>query len=437
MPSASVRVRFAPSPTGHLHIGSARTALFNQLFAKNNEGHFFLRIEDTDALRSDEKYLAEILDSLRWLGITWDGEPTYQSKQHDLYRGYAETLCDRHFAYRDGDAIILTVDDAGEVSFFDLVREKITVKKSEIKDQVLIKSDGTPTYNFACVIDDADMAITHVIRGEDHISNTPKQLLLYQALGLEPPQFAHIPLILSKDGGRMSKRHGATSISEYRAMGYLPEALVNFLSLLGWSPGDDRQILSREETVRDFCLENVHRAGAVFDIDKLNWMNGQYIMKLSREELVARIAGFLKEKNVVSEAVDIKKLAEVVAMYRERAKTLSDFESVYRIFFGGTFEYIEKAVTKHLKDTDRAIFQEWHTKLQSVDPFDKGNIEQALRGMADEKGIKPAKLIHPTRVAISGTDIGAGLFEMMEILGKDTVLKRIRSSIETFVQQRI
>ena len=244
---SQVRVRFAPSPTGYLHIGSARTALFNWLYAKHTNGTFLLRIEDTDRERSRAECLDEILGSLRWLYMDWEGEPVFQSKRFDTYRQYAHDMLGKGLAYKDGEAIIFKVAKDRMVAFDDVIHGRIEVSTNEIKDQVLMKSDGTPTYNFACVIDDAEMKISHIIRGDDHISNTPKQVLLCEALGLDLPQFAHIPLILSKEGGRMSKRHGATSIFEYKNMGFLPDALVNFLSLMGWAPGEDREILSLEE----------------------------------------------------------------------------------------------------------------------------------------------------------------------------------------------
>ncbi len=245
-----VRVRFAPSPTGFLHVGSARTALFNWLFARNQKGEFLLRIEDTDRARSKEEFLQEILDSLKWLGLNWDGQIEFQSKRLDRYRELAERLLAEGTAYKDGQAILYKVTPGETISFQDVIHGSISVNTLEIKDQVLVKSDGTPAYNFACVVDDSEFKITHVIRGDDHISNTPKQLLLYRALKLEPPQFAHIPLILGTDRSRLSKRHGATSLREYRKMGYLPEAVVNFLSLLGWSPGEDREILSIDQIVK-------------------------------------------------------------------------------------------------------------------------------------------------------------------------------------------
>src|SRR3989338_4111431 len=294
-----VRVRFAPSPTGYLHIGSVRTALFNWLYAQHNKGSFLLRIEDTDFLRSKDEYLDEILGSLKWLYMNWDEEPVFQSKRFEIYRRYAEDILKKGLAYKEGDAIIFKVEKDNKVSFDDVIHGRIEISTDEIKDQVLLKSDGTPTYNFACVVDDAEIKITHVIRGDDHISNTPKQILLYKALGFPIPNFAHIPLILSEEGGRLSKRHGATSIFEYKSMGFLPEALVNYLSLMGWAPGNDREILPLEEMIKLFDVKDVNKTGATFDIDKLSWINGQYIKNTGTAKLVSRTENFLKEKNII------------------------------------------------------------------------------------------------------------------------------------------
>ncbi|MDD2654461.1 MAG: glutamate--tRNA ligase family protein, partial [Candidatus Omnitrophica bacterium] len=278
-----IRVRFAPSPTGNLHIGGARTALFNWLYAKSQKGQFILRIEDTDAKRSAQQYLDEILFSLKWLGFDWD-EIYYQSKRQDIYKEYAGKLVKEAKATHSEGAIIYTVPER-KIKVYDLIRGEIEFDAEDIKDQVLMKSDGTPTYNFACVVDDATMNITHVIRGDDHISNTPKQIMLYEALGFNLPKFAHLPLILGKDGGRLSKRTGATAISEYRNMGYLPEALVNYLMLLGWSPDANQEIVPIERAIKNFSIKKVNKTAAVFSIEKLNWINNQYLKKIDENKL--------------------------------------------------------------------------------------------------------------------------------------------------------
>jgi len=375
-----IRVRFAPSPTGYLHIGSARTALFNWLYARHSNGEFILRIEDTDKARSKEEYLDEILGSLRWLFMNWDEEPVFQSKRFEIYRRYAEDLVKRGLAYKEGEAIIFRVEKGKTASFEDIIHGRIEVSTDEIKDQVLMKSDGTPTYNFACVIDDAEMKITHVIRGDDHISNTPKQILIYNALGFAIPRFAHIPLILSTDGGRLSKRHGATSIFEYKDMGYLPEAIVNYLTLMGWSPGQDREILPPDEIIKLFDVKDVNKTGATFDIDKLSWMNGQYIKDMPLDELVARTENFLKEKNVIGGGFDRNIWRGVVSVYKERTRTLKDFIGVHDIFFKDEFEYDEKAVEKYLKKPEsKNIMSKCKITLEGLPKFDKISIEGSYR----------------------------------------------------------
>ena len=425
-----VRVRFAPSPTGYLHIGSARTALFNWLYARHNNGAFILRIEDTDKERSKSEYLDEILASLKWLFMSWDGELVFQSGRFDVYKKYAEDLVEKGLAYREGPAIIFKVEKAKKVSFEDMIRGRVEFSTDDIKDQVLIKSDGTPTYNFACVVDDNQMQITHIIRGDDHISNTPKQVMLYEALKLPLPKFAHIPMILSKDGGRMSKRHGATSIFEYKNMGFLPEALVNYLSLMGWAPGNDVEILPINEIVKLFDIKDVNKTGATFDMDKLSWINGQYIKNMETKELAVRAENFLADKKIIDDKFDKDRWVNITAAYKERTRTLEDFISVYKIFFCDDVEYDEKAVAKYLnKPNSKEIMHRCKSAIEPDDKFDKVSIEESYRKLADELKVKAAELIHPTRVAISGKTVGAGLFDMMELLGREKVLKRLSKFI--------
>ncbi|PIR65247.1 MAG: glutamate--tRNA ligase, partial [Candidatus Omnitrophica bacterium CG10_big_fil_rev_8_21_14_0_10_43_8] len=339
-----MKVRFAPSPTGYLHIGSARTALFNWLYARHSGGKFILRIEDTDLERSKAEFLDEILDSLKWLGLDWDTELIHQSKRLDIYRKYAKKLLDEGLAYeaegeirsKDGSvtkdskritqkAVIFKVQPGKIIKINDLVHGPIEINTDTIKDQVVIKSDGFPTYNFACVVDDAEMQITHVIRGDDHISNTPKQILFYEALGFNLPEFGHVPLILGSDRSRMSKRHGATSIREYREQGYLPQAMVNFIALLGWSPGKDREVLPIDEIIKEFDIKNAKSVNAVFDIEKLNWMNGQYINKFDNQELLDLLMPELKSRGWISDQTNKDWLLKVTGLFKERARTLVDF----------------------------------------------------------------------------------------------------------------
>src|SRR3989338_5924405 len=332
-----VRVRFAPSPTGNLHIGGARTALFNWLYAKAKNGEFILRIEDTDKARSKREYLDEILYSLSWLGLNWD-EVYYQGQRFSIYREYAGRLLKKGAAYREksqnaGEAIIFKVTPQ-KIKINDLIRGEIEFEAETIKDQVLIKSDGTPTYNFACVVDDATMNITHVIRGDDHISNTPKQVIINQALNFTLPEFAHLPLILGKEGGRLSKRTGATAISDYRKQGYLSSALVNYLLLLGWAPGGNREIIDIHEAVKLFEIKNINKTAAVFDLDKLKWINNQYLKKADTEKLTdAIIPLLLKKKYIQKDDFDRNYISSLVKLFQGRLTTLLDFLDWADFFF--------------------------------------------------------------------------------------------------------
>lgn len=425
-----VRVRFAPSPTGFLHIGSARSALFNWLFARHENGKFLLRIEDTDRTRSKDEFLNEILASLKWLGMDWDEELVYQSKRLDIYRATAEKLLKEDKAYKEGEAVRFKMPKK-KIKFNDIVHGDIEFDSEVLKDEVLIKSDGFPTYNFACVIDDAQMKITHVVRGDDHISNTPKQIALYEALGYDVPKFAHIPLIMGPDGSRLSKRHGATSISEYKQQGYLADALANFLALMGWSPGDDREILSKDDLIKDFTLKRVVKTSAVLGIDKLNWLNSQYIMNKSSEELLELLVPFLKADKLIGEDFDREKIADLVELYKIRIRTLTEFPVHIKPFYADDLDFDQKGVDKHLKKEGvKEILLKWKEKLSGLSNFEKKALEENCRQLAEELSIKPAKVIHPTRMAISGSTKGAGLFEMMEVMGKDKVITRLEYVIK-------
>jgi len=427
-----VRVRFAPSPTGFLHIGSARSALFNWLFARHEKGKFLLRIEDTDRIRSKDEFLDEILASLKWLGMDWDEEPVRQSKRIDMYKKAAENLIKKEKAYREGDAIRFRMPKK-KIKLYDITRGEIEFDSEILKDEVLIKSDGMPTYNFACVIDDVNMKITHVIRGDDHISNTPKQIAIYEALGCEVPKFAHIPLIMGPDGGRLSKRHGATSIMEYKNQGYLADAIVNFLALMGWSPGDNREILSKDELIKEFTLEKVNKTSAVFNIDKLNWLNGQYIKEKDSKELLELLLPLMREEGLIGEVFDRGKLLNLVELYKIRLRTLTDFPKYIKTFYTDEIDFDQAAVEKHLKrEGTKELLAKWSKRISNLSSFDKNTLEENCRLLADELKIKPAELIHSTRVAITGCTAGAGLFEIMEIMGKDTVLKRLEYATGAF-----
>jgi len=424
-----VRVRFAPSPTGYLHIGSARTALFNWLYARHTGGRFILRIEDTDTQRSKPEFLDEIVGSLKWLGLDWDEGPIFQSQRFDRYRAAAESLLKAGVAYQDGPAILYRVTPGETIRFTDAVHGEITVESQTLKDQVLMKSDGTPSYNFCCVVDDANLTITHVLRGDDHISNTPKQLLLYRALGLTPPVFAHIPLILGEDRSRMSKRHGATAIAEYRKAGYLPEALINYIALLGWSPGDDRELLSREEIITTFDLPRIGRTGAMFNVEKLDWMNGEYLKNIPPEVLVGLWMPLLTERGGLPEGITGAKLEPIIRLFHGRVSTLDDFVTQAGAFFTPEVAFDPEAVEQRLKVPGAADrLQRFADRLLRLETWDAAAIELACRRLADELGLKAADLIHPARVAVTGRSVGPSLFHSLEVLGQSKTAQRLKAA---------
>jgi glutamyl-tRNA synthetase len=424
-----IKVRFAPSPTGFLHLGSARTALINWLYARHTGGELLLRIEDTDQVRSDKKFLEEILEDLRWMGLDWDGEPIYQSDRFALYLQQAEKLLSEGKAYREGEAIIFTVAKARIIEVEDVIHGTIRFNTDEIKDQVMIKSDGSPAYNFCCVVDDAEMGITQIIRGDDHISNTPKQILFYEALGCEVPAFAHMPLMMGADGAKLSKRHGAVAIEEYRKEGFLPEAMVNYLTLLGWTPGGDREIISADEAVKIFELKDMSDTQARFDVQKLRWMNGEYIAAKSEDTLYPEIAAFLEDAGVGAAPEVEHKIKQLMGLYRVRIKTLKDFVEMTRCFFGEDYPVEEKGKEKYLGSPEnRANLKVFADRIEEAEDFTHGEIERICRNIMEERGLKASGIIHPTRMAISGSTTGAGLFEMMEVMGKDKVLERMRKA---------
>lgn len=434
--SSPVKVRFAPSPTGYLHIGGARTALFNWLFARHNKGIFLLRIEDTDQQRSTEEATQAILDSMQWLGLDWDEGPYYQSQRLSVYKQYAENLIPQGKAFYDTDADgrkairFKMLDGVTEIN--DLIHGTITFDTALIEDFVILKADGFPTYNFACVVDDAEMGITHIIRGDDHISNTPKQIALYNAFGLKTPEFAHIPMILGEDGSRLSKRHGATSVTEYRDKGYLPHALVNFLALLGWSPGNDQEIISIGEMIEKFSLKRVNKTSAQFNNVKLDWMNGQYI-KNSPVDLLTKEATFFFEKSGIVDMTSISSewMGNLVKLYHERFKTFQDLLSQTKFFFSDTIEYDQAAVDKFFKKEGIAeLLEAVYSAITPVDIFDKEHLEDCLRTLTTKKGIGFSKIAQPIRVAITGKSVSAGIFETMELLGKEKTQKRLRYTID-------
>ncbi len=429
-----IRVRFAPSPTGNLHIGGARTALFNWLYARSRKGEFVLRIEDTDAKRSRQEYVDEILYSLGWLGFNWD-KIYYQSQRLEVYLDSARRLLKQGLAYTEksadgnGEAIIFKVRPQ-EVVVNDLIRGRISFDSENIKDQVLIKSDGTPTYNFACVVDDAEMGISHIIRGDDHISNTPKQVLLYQSLGLRLPEFAHLPLIMGSDG-RLSKRTGATAISDYRKLGYLAEALVNYLLLLSWSPGDNREVIDIKEAAKIFDIKQVNKTAAAFDLNKLSWMNNQYIKSYDTQKLADLLVPELAERGLIDgNNFDRNYLNSLVKLFQDRMNTLLEFAERADFFFCEDPAMDQKAKEKYLSRDLSREFRMFSQRLSSLPVFDTASIEISFRQMVAELGIESKALIHPVRVALTGKTVGPGLFDVIYHLGLDRTKERLAKFIK-------
>lgn len=440
--SSNIKVRFAPSPTGYLHIGGARTALFNWLFARHNKGVFLLRIEDTDQQRSTEAATQAILDSMKWLGLEWDEGPYFQSQRLSIYKQNAEKLVSNGKAFYDTDAegrkaIRFRMQD-GVTEINDLIHGTIAFDTSLIEDFVILKADGFPTYNFACVVDDAEMGITHIIRGDDHISNTPKQIALYQAFGFKLPEFAHIPMILGEDGSRLSKRHGATSVTEYRDKGYLPHALVNFLALLGWSPGNDQEIISITEMIEKFTLKRANKTSAQFNNTKLDWMNGQYIKNTPVELLTAEVKRFFEKSGNATVEIPGEWLTNLVKLYHERFKTFQDLLNQTRFFFTDMIEYDQAAADKFLrKEGIGALLKEVHSAISQVDTFDKKTLEGSLRALTERLGVGFSKLAQPIRVAITGKSVSAGIFETMELLGKEKTIKRLDYAIKNLCETSV
>ncbi len=422
-----VTVRFAPSPTGFLHLGSARTALINWLFARKIGGKMLMRIEDTDQVRSKKEFLDEILEDMKWLGLDWDGDLTYQSDRFDVYRQKAEQLLDEGKAYKEGEAIIYKVEKGRTVELDDMIHGKITFNTDEIKDQVMMKSDGSPAYNFCCVVDDVELDITHIIRGDDHISNTPKQILFYEALGHAIPKFGHMPLMMGADGAKLSKRHGGVSVEEYKEAGFLPEAIMNYLMLLGWSPGEDKEILSLKEALELFDISNMSDVQSKFDIQKFTWMNAEYIKATPTDKLADLLKEHLAKKGQDVSSMPDEEFRDLVELYKVRIKTLDEFYPLTQSFFSDEYDVEEKGKRKYLDVAENKenlkVFAEG---LGGLEEFSHEKIEEVCRKIAEERELKASGIIHPTRMAISGQTKGAGLFEMMQVMGKEKVIERMR-----------
>ena len=463
-----IRVRFAPSPTGHLHIGGARTALFNYLFARHHHGAFILRIEDTDRSRSTEEYIEAIIEGMKWLKLDWDEGPYRQTDRFDIYRSYVERLLKEGRAYRcyctpdeleqrrqealaqgktpkyDGRCRNLTepisdrpyavrfrMPQEGRTMVNDLIKGVVEFENSQLEDLIIMRSDGTPTYNFVVVVDDIDMEITHIIRGDDHLNNTPKQIHIYKAFGWEPPAFGHLPMILGADKTRLSKRHGATSVMAYKDMGYLPDALVNYLVRLGWAYGD-QEVFAREELIKYFSLENIGKSAAVFNPEKLLWLNSQYIIKEDAKNLAEMSIPFLIREGIISEGqeLDMEWLSKAVNSLKERVRTLVELANSLRYYI---LEYVEidpKAKEKFLKPENIKYLSELHEILAGLTDFTAAEIEKVFHSFAEKHGIKLGAIAQPVRVAITGGTASPGLFEVLEIVGKEKVLKRLSKVIE-------
>jgi glutamyl-tRNA synthetase len=416
----SFRLRFAPSPTGFLHIGGVRTALFNWLYARHEGGEFLLRIENTDRSREVEASVGQIQESLRWLGLDWDGEVAFQLDRLERHGEVARRLVAEGHAYEDEGAIRFRMPDDGVTSWDDVIRGRIEFPNERLEDVVLLRSDGRPTYNFASPVDDMDDAITHVVRGEDHVSNTPKQIRVLEALGASIPRYAHVPNVLGEDGRKLSKRHGAVSVEEFRAEGYLPEALVNYLALLGWSLDEKTTVIPPEELVRHFTLERVGASGATFDYDKLRWLNGVYLRELGAEEYADRLVAYLRETGFDGEEATIRAAAPLV---QEKITTLAEFPAFAGFFFGPV------EADSELLDGSAPLLTGVQEDLADVEPFTAEAIETALRALAERHGLKPRNAFGPIRVAVTGSKVSPGLFESIELLGRDETLARLRSAV--------
>jgi glutamyl-tRNA synthetase len=407
----------APSPTGLMHIGNVRTALFNWLFARNQGGEFRLRIENTDTGREVAEATDQIQESLRWLGLDWDGPVTFQLDRLEHAQQEARRLVDEGTAYEDEGAIRFHMPDEGATAWDDVVLGRVEVPNETIEDVVILRSDGRPTYNFASPIEDALDGITHVIRGPDHVSNTPKQINILRALGAEVPVYAHVPNVNGDDGRKLSKRHGAVTVEEFRDKGYLPEALVNFLALLGWSYDDKTTIMSRDELVDRFTLDRVGASPATFDYAKLDWMNGVYLRGLSPEAYADAVLTYLREQGIDWEEELVRRAAPLA---QEKIETFGRFPDFVRFLF----EPVEGV--NGFDQAGRTMLAAAADALSAVEPFDAGGIEQALRGTAEQLGLKPRQAFQPIRVAVTGSTISPGLFESLELLGRDASLERIR-----------
>ena len=461
-----IKVRFAPSPTGFLHIGGVRTALFNWLFARHHGGKFILRIEDTDLSRSTEESIQEILESMRWLGLDWDEGPFRQTERQEIYTKKIMHLLSTGKAYHcyctpeeldqkrsdaqkaglkpkyDGTCrertdtpeapyvVRFKAPQEGSVVVEDLLRGKVIFDIAELDDLIIQRTDGTPTYNFVVVVDDSEMGITHVIRGDDHLSNTPRQCLLYDALDFKRPRFSHISMILGQDKTRLSKRHGATSALAYRDMGYMPDAMINYLARLGWSHGD-QEIFSREEMIEHFSFESVHTSAAVFDADKLSWLNEHYIKSTPTQELAKHLEPHLVKTKVLQKdhGLSWQEIARVVPCLNERSKTLLEMAEKSAFFFKKQVEFDEKTRNKFLTDEAKPLIEKIITELAALESYSVENIESLFKKIVEEEGMKLGKLAQPVRVALTGATVSPGIYDVILLLGKEETIKRLKNVV--------
>jgi len=463
-----VRVRFAPSPTGFLHIGGVRTALFNWLYARQQSGIFILRIEDTDQSRSTDESIQAIIEGMKWVGLDWDEGPYRQTERMDLYRSHAMKLFDQGQAYwcvckaeelearrkeaeakglsprydgrcrnlgianPSGEAALrFKAPQEGQTIVDDLIKGKIVFENNVLDDLIILRSNGYPTYNFSVVVDDALMHITHVVRGDDHLTNTPRQVPIFQALGYPVPRFGHLPMILGSDKARLSKRHGATSIMAYKDMGYLPDALVNYLVRLGWSHGD-QEVFTRSELIEKFSWKNVQTSAAVFNPEKLLWMNAEYIKMSQPREVAEALVPLLQQTGLKDEVATVSDewLAQLVVLVKERAKTLVEMVDWVRPYFGQAVAFDEDAAKKFLTPAIAPVLQKLASRFEALSTFSKQTWELSFKALVDEEGMKMGQLAQPVRVALTGRTASPGLFEVMEVLGRDRTLFRLRKGIE-------
>ncbi len=429
-----IRTRFAPSPTGHVHIGNMRAAIYNWLFARSTGGAFLLRVEDTDRERSTPEAVETVIEAMNWLGLQPDEDPVYQSQRRDAHLAAAEDLLSRGLAYKEdkgntgrGEAVVFRMPGR-DMKFEDGVKGGLKKKSKHLQDFVIVRSDGSPVFHLANVVDDIHMGITHVIRGDDHVENSFRHIALYQALNAEAPHFAHLPMIVNAQGKPYSKRDGAAFVGDFREKGYLPEALFNYLVLLGWSPGDDREVMEREEMVRCFTLDRVQSSAAQFDWKKFEWMNGEHLRRLPREVHRQKYT-----EAIPAAATNPDYLDAVIHVMEERIKKWDDIAPMAGFFFTEDYEYDPKAVEKRLHAPQALeLLVELRTAFSDLSDFTAESTEQALRDLAEARAVKPAELIHPVRIAVSGIPQGPSLFHMLQVLGRERVLNRMQITLLKF-----